>query len=94
MAEKDSTTKKGPEWLTHQEIQKLMGNLRAIRATADLLCAAGDSIAQGRSTLFNDTLAELAEHLEELATEGLVILRYEGPRIASEPPQAAAQGGE
>jgi predicted ArsR family transcriptional regulator len=73
--------------LTGQDIQKLMENFRAIRATADLLCAAADSLRQERADLLDTTLEEIGEHLEDLATEGLVILRYEEPRHQ-------AQGGE
>ena len=85
MAEKDFTTEGGRERPTFQEIQKLMDNLRVIRATADLLCMAADTEAQGRQEFLKHTLSEIGEHLEELATEALVILRYEGPRSAPEP---------
>jgi hypothetical protein len=88
MAEKDSTTKRGREWPTTNEINKVTDNLSAIRAIGDLLCTAMDSVGQNRSELHENTLVAIGLHLEDLATEGLVILRYEEPR-----PQAAAQGG-
>lgn len=77
------------EWPTREEIDKIIDNLSAIRAIGDLLCTAADSVGQGRSELHEKTLIAIGMHLEDMATEGLVILRYEEPR-----PQATAQGGE
>jgi hypothetical protein len=94
MAEQDSTTKPeaqaGLRW-SGPEVQELISILRTIRAAGDLLCAA--SVAQETYTLHADTLVDLGSHLEDLAAEGLVILRYDSPKEEAEP-QAAGQGGE
>lgn len=92
MAEKDSTTKRGQEWPTFDEIEKIIANLKAIRMMGDLLCAAMDSVRQERSELHEDTLVEIGAHLEDLATEGLVILRWDEPKTPAEP-QVAPEGG-
>lgn len=76
---------------TTQELSKVMENLRAIRATADLLCMAADTAREDRQEFLENTLADIGEHLEELATEGLVILRYEGSMKRAA--QAAPEGG-
>jgi hypothetical protein len=74
MAEKNLTTEK------LEERAKLIPKLTAIRAIGDLLCQAADTIRQGRSEFHEDTLASIGYHLEDMATEALVILRYEKPR--------------
>ena len=88
MAEQDSTTKRGREWPTTEEIDEVIAGLRAIRAIGDLLTAAADSVGKGRSELHEQTLVAVGMHLEDLTTEALVILRWDNPK-----PQAAAQGG-
>ena len=88
MAENHLTTEKGREWPSMEEIDKVIGNLSAIRAIGDLLCAAADSVGQNRNELHEKTLVAIGMHLEDMATEGLVILRWDNPK-----PQAAAQGG-
>lgn len=94
MAEQDSTTKTeaqaGLRWGGPQ-VQELISILRTVRAAGDLLCAA--SVAQERYVLHEATLIDLGTHLEDLATEGLVILRYDNPKEEAEP-QAAGQGGK
>lgn len=88
MAENHLTTEKGREWPSMEEINKVIGNLSAIRAIGDLLCAAADSVGQNRNEFHEKTLVAIGMHLEDMATEGLVILRWDNPK-----PQAAAQGG-
>lgn len=78
MAEKDSTTF---DW--REAAEKIIPILRAVRATGDLLSAASVSIDEGY-TLYKDTLSDLGSHLEDLAQEGLVILKYDNPRPAPE----------
>lgn len=77
MAEQDFTTK---EWPSMEEINEVIGALRAIRAIGDLLCMAADTAGQHRATFREDTLAEVGVHLEDLTTEALVILRWENPK--------------
>jgi hypothetical protein len=77
MAAQDSTT---TDLL--QERTEVIQRLTAIRAIGDLLTAAADSVGKGRSELHEQTLASLGMHLEDLATEALVILRHEKPRPA------------
>lgn len=93
MAEQDFTTKnkeRGGLWWTTPQAQELISILRAVRATGDLLNLAGDTVKQGRQAMCDNTLIDLGDHLEDLATEGLVILGYEGPK---EEPQAEPEGG-
>jgi hypothetical protein len=96
MSLKDSTTK--PEnYLTREEIYKLIDDLKAIRATADLLCMAAGLEADGRQEFGETTLVEIALHLERLSTEGLEILRYDllsPPCVPVPGPQPAAPGLE
>lgn len=86
MAGKDSTTF---DW--REAAEKIIPILRAVRAAGDLLCAA--SVAQETYTLHEATLVDLGSHLEDLAAEGLVILRYDSPKEEAKP-QAVGQGGE
>jgi hypothetical protein len=95
MAEQDSTTKHKERGVIHwsdPQVQEVISILRMVRATGDLLTAAADSVIRGRSILHKDTLIDLGMHLEDLATNGLVILGYENPKEAPEP-QAEVQGG-
>ncbi|MFA4901759.1 MAG: hypothetical protein WC600_03335 [Desulfobaccales bacterium] len=85
MATDDSITNK----LLNEQLQ-VTENLKAIRSIGDLLCMAADSEGQGRNEFSEDTLAEIGSHINALATEGLVIIGYEGPKGEPEPePQAA-----
>ena len=88
MAGKDFTTKNSKEWPTTEEIQKVIDSLKTVRAIGDLLTAAADTLNQGRYELHENTLENIGMHLEDMATEGLVILRHEEPRKSS--PQVAA----
>jgi hypothetical protein len=92
MATEHLSTKNKERGVIHwasPQVQEVICILRAVRASGDLLTAAIDSVTQGRTELHEDTLIDLGSHLEDLATQGLVILGYEAPR-----PQAAVQGGE
>lgn len=71
---------------------ELIDRFTAIRAIGDLLTAAADSVGQGRSELHGETLASIGVHLEDMATEALVILKYERPRIKPDLQPAAERG--
>ena len=60
-----------------QKFLRIIDNQRNIRAVADLLTAAADSIEAGRSEFHQLTLAQIGVHLEDLATESLVLLGEE-----------------
>lgn len=73
-------TSTAQECFTPKEIYKVIGNLRAIRAASDLLCMAADTDQEGRAEFRRDTLADIGVHLEDLATEALELLRWEGEK--------------
>jgi hypothetical protein len=78
---------RGVSHWTNPQVQDLINILRAIRATGNLL-----NLVEDPSELDEDTLVDLGRHLEDLATEGLVICGYENSKEKPEP-QAAGQGG-
>jgi len=81
MAENDSTTKLS---FTFEEIGKVKASLIAIRGIGDLLTGAADSIRHGRYNLLDSTLEDIGMHLEDMAAEGLVILRYDSAKPTPE----------
>lgn len=91
MAEQDSNTGKagrGVLWWTDPQGQDVISILRAVRAFGSLLIGAGHN----RDAMHQDTIVDTGSHLEDLATQGLVILGYESPK--GEPKaQAAPEGG-
>ena len=54
---------------------------KKIRAIADLLTVAADSVESGRSGFHELTLAQTGMHLEDLATETLILLGEESRPI-------------
>ncbi len=68
-----------------KEHQEVIERFKAIRSIGELLSMAADSEGQGRNEFGEDTLAEIGIHINNLATEGLVILNYEGPKGEPEP---------
>ena len=90
MAEQDTTTtgkeQKGFDWF--HASQEVIPILRAIRASGNLL-----TLVEDPSELEENTLVDLGGHLEDLATQGLVILRYENPKEKPEPQVAPETKG-
>lgn len=76
MAETQNTTEK---WPTSEEINEVIAGLRAIRAIGDLLFMATEAARINTATFCDDTLVEIAAHLEDLTTKALVILKWEDP---------------